>query len=289
MAIFKFRNLESGQATPIPEGEFTIGRNDDAYVHVEDGMVSRRHAKLYNFEESLFIEDAGSGNGTLVGGARITARTRLTVGDLVQVGTVVFRVDPELAGEVASAPSAGARPVDRAYVRRNTELLPLPGEPGRVAEAIAPDKLAAPEVNPADAEAEKLNAVVMREPEAPDPIRLPILRPGLTPLPSQITPRLAIPTPQSLNAPKPKPEPPRPAATPAPAPLAMAVSTGSGAALLQEKPSPPPRETPERPSTPISWGWGLLVFLAGMGTGLFLGLVFARIFIEMGGKIASLP
>lgn len=298
VAIFKLRNLDSGQATPIPEGEFTIGRNDDAYVHVEDGMVSRRHAKLYNTADGIFIEDAGSGNGTVVRGVKITARTQLEIGDQIQLGPVVFRVDPERTGDTASVPTSGARTVDRTYMRRDTERLPVAGEPARVVEAIAPDKLAAPDVNPADAEAEELNAIVMREPEAHDPLRLPILRPGLTPLPGPTAPKLAMPVPAapSLSVPKLKPEPApaRPAAIPAPAPQTMAApvalaASGAMSAPAQEKVSLPPQTRAEPPSTPMSWGWGLLIFLAGLGTGLLVGLVFARIFIELGGKVGALP
>ena len=283
MPIFKFRNLDSGQATPIPDGEFSIGRNDDAYVHVEDSMVSRRHAKLFNSEDGLFIEDLGSGNGTVVGGVLITSRSKLEVGDLVQFGPVVFRVDPEVPGEVSAEPSAGSRQSNRAYMRKDTERLPVAGDPPRVVAPIATENLAAPQVSVTDAESEELNAIVITEPTAPDPLRLlPSLQPGTAPEPPHPASKPMV---SSFNPPKPKQEPSALRSATSPAPENRPPVSPEENAVYRKALSLP--DDSARPST--SWGWAILYFLAGLGVGLFLGLVFAKLFIEMGGKVASLP
>jgi predicted component of type VI protein secretion system len=283
VSVFKFRNLKNGQATPIPPGEFTIGRADDAYVHLEDSSVSRRHAQIINNDAGFFIDDLGSANGTAARGSYITRRTSINHGDMIFIGSVPFRVDPEVEGEVDTAPSTGLRRSNRPYMRRDTEHLP-PNMTGasRVVEEISPDKLSAPEVNEAaDMDAGDLNAVVMHEPES----RFEQMQENsetessAKTILAQITPvrsTFSAPTPQrpaQLQQPNPAvlihSQPHQPATT---APLPVAVQT-------QTAPVP----------TTTGWGWFLLIFLAGMGTGLLIGLYFARLFIEMGGKAASLP
>lgn len=321
MAVIKFRNLNNGQATPIPDGEYTIGRNDDAYIHLEDSSVSRRHAMVINGPDGIFLEDLGSANGTAAHGAYLTGRVQINVGDVVHVGSVPFRVDPEVAGEPTAAPSAGLRSNNRAYMRRDTERLPAPGESGRLVETIAPEKLSAPDVNPIDADAEELNAITIREPQAsiaqqPAP---PAAVSSATPAPAiratsqgdfvaptapaggphrktyvsrKASQRITIPDEVRSEpvAVLPKSETPasqRTLSAPAPTVVPTAVSTPTPAPLLTPSPAPVPAAVVHESST--HWGWWLLMFLAGLGVGLLAGLYFARIFIEMGGKVSALP
>ena len=297
MVIFKFRNLKTGQATPIPPGEFSVGRADDAYVHVDDGSVSRRHATIFNGDEGFFVEDLGSSNGTAAHGAFITGRMKVEFGDVIHVGSVAFRIDPEVAGEAVAAPSAGLRTSDRDYMRRDTERLIAPGEAPRVVETLSAEQLLAPEVDQVtDADAEDLNAITIREPEPAPAARLPIIRPGGTPLTKQ-TPA----SPAAATSPPPYTAPPRPQPQMGPAgkfrPSSALTTSPSAAASPAAAPSLPRTETlpapgqnpPATQETGINWGLLLIVFLAGMGTGLLLGLCFARIFIELGGKASGLP
>jgi len=271
---------------PIPPGEFAVGREDDAYVHVEDPSVSRRHALILNLDEGFFVEDTGSVNGTAAHGAYITSRMKIDFGDIVHIGSVPFRVDPEVAGEAEATPSVNMRPVNRAYMSRDTERLPDLGEAPRRVETLSPDRLSAPAVSQgADMDADELNAVIMREPEVPAVTRLPIIRPGVrsTPDRNPATPAIPVPTPHHLAPSRPHAEQkiPRPAQVPhRPAPVPVAP---------QKESSVPLRADPEQAASVMKWVWPLLIFLAGMGIGLLLGLVFARIFIELGGKAASLP
>ena len=297
VAVFKFRNMKSGQATPIPPGEFSVGRADDAYVHLDDASVSRRHAMVVNNTAGFFVEDLGSANGTAIRGAFITRRTSVNLGDLVYIGSVPFRIDPEVAGagevEADAAPSAGMRVVQRAYMRRDTERLPpdLAGS-GRIPELISPEKLSAPEVAPTDAEAEDLNAITIREP-ASAPVRKIVMPKEEAPV-AVAQAELEAPTPSASPSLRVSPEPSRPAQQLYQPSRNVSMQSGlhqpssiPASAPVIPVPAPLPVAAPER--TGLSWGWLVLIFLAGLGTGLFLGLWFARVFIEMGGKVAHLP
>lgn len=68
-----------------------IGRVDTCDIYIDDEDVSRNHAQIDLKDDSLFIKDLGSTNGTLVNGKRVEEH-RLADGDRVQVGSLtVFK------------------------------------------------------------------------------------------------------------------------------------------------------------------------------------------------------
>jgi hypothetical protein len=72
--------------------ELTVGRAPGCGVRVEDAYTSNIHARLYRRDGSLWLEDLGSTNGTWVNGERVDGSTRLSRGDVLQVGATVFEV-----------------------------------------------------------------------------------------------------------------------------------------------------------------------------------------------------
>lgn len=256
MTVFKFRNLKNGQATPIPQGEFTVGRADDTYIHLDDASVSRRHAMILNQEAGLFIEDLGSANGTAAHGAYLSQRVQIDLGDVVYFGSVPFRVDPEVTGEAETTPPAGHRKATRPYMRRETERLPTREAVLNPAEALSSEALSAPEVNPeTDMDAGNLNAITMREPAA---------QPSAPAVNTQVAaPRNHAPQAVAIPVPQPAAK-----SSPQVAPVASESSFSDDQ---------------------TNWQWMLVSFLAGLGTGLLLALYFAKLFIELGGKASSLP
>jgi predicted component of type VI protein secretion system len=291
VAVFKFRNLKNGQATPIPPGEFIIGRADDAYIHLEDGSVSRRHAQIINNNAGFFIEDLGSANGTAARGSYITRRMNVNLGDLIYIGSVPFRIDPEVEGEVDAAPSAGLRTSNRAYARRDTERLP-PNMTDSIqrekAEQTSAEKLSAPEVNPTiDIDAGDLNAITLRESEsAPaQPEENHKTEPAQKTIPAEIAPvrsSFPVPAPQRRTP----VQPPSPAVLTHPQ-ASRPYSAPSTIVTPTAQSTPTPVAAPLTPA--LGRTWLLAIFLAGIGAGLLMGLCFAKLFIEMGGKAASLP
>jgi pSer/pThr/pTyr-binding forkhead associated (FHA) protein len=73
------------------DGELTIGRAAGCGVSLpDDTFVSSVHARVYESDGDIFVEDLGSTNGTLVNGAPLTAATQLRKGDRIQVGQTVL-------------------------------------------------------------------------------------------------------------------------------------------------------------------------------------------------------
>jgi two-component system, cell cycle response regulator len=71
--------------------ETVIGRDPLADIQIDDSGVSRRHARVLVREGYCIVEDLGSTNGTLVGGAKV-AQHSVAHGERIQLGPrVVFR------------------------------------------------------------------------------------------------------------------------------------------------------------------------------------------------------
>ena len=71
----------------------TVGRAAGCGVPIDyDTYSSNLHARLFRLDGDLWAEDLGSTNGTWVNTIRISERTRLEKGDLLQVGGTVFEV-----------------------------------------------------------------------------------------------------------------------------------------------------------------------------------------------------
>jgi len=66
-----------------------IGRSD-ANIVLRSSDVSRRHARIAREGAHYWLDDIGSSNGTWVNGARVTQRTRLSIGDRIQVGSTIL-------------------------------------------------------------------------------------------------------------------------------------------------------------------------------------------------------
>jgi DNA-binding winged helix-turn-helix (wHTH) protein len=84
-----------GEEITLEPGESILGRDAAASVVIDDGTVSRRHARIRIAGGKATIEDLGSKNGTFLNGKRLGAAPRpLVGGDQIQMGSVflAFRV-----------------------------------------------------------------------------------------------------------------------------------------------------------------------------------------------------
>jgi pSer/pThr/pTyr-binding forkhead associated (FHA) protein len=69
-----------------------IGRATGCEIHVDDPLVSRRHARVLCSEIGTGIEDLGSSNGLYVNGERAPGITPLHPCDVIQVGGTLWVV-----------------------------------------------------------------------------------------------------------------------------------------------------------------------------------------------------
>ena len=105
-ALVVYEGDGSGATSRVVElqdgAQFTIGRSRTADLRVDSERVSRIHATFELRGGQLFVEDAGSRNGTSVNGIVISEPRLLRAGDEVVVGPVTVVVS--ITSSVVSRP-----------------------------------------------------------------------------------------------------------------------------------------------------------------------------------------
>lgn len=111
----------------IPLGaEFTIGRGADNDLTLNDPRISRHHARVYLQDETYFLVDLGSANGTRLGGVRLTAPHNLQSGEKFTIGNaeLTFEQPADLAPETVTVPVAVVPAVAALSPSPELELVP---------------------------------------------------------------------------------------------------------------------------------------------------------------------
>lgn len=95
--VLKFENSVLTE-TPVGAEEVSIGRSPDNGLVIDNPAVSHYHARVFNEEGRLMLEDFGSLNGTFVNGQRVKM-VSLKPGDAVAIGkhTIIITDSREAA------------------------------------------------------------------------------------------------------------------------------------------------------------------------------------------------
>lgn len=86
--------LEEQSEYVLDSTGITIGRGSQNTVALDDDeFASASHARVEPRQDGVWLEDAGSTNGTYLNGVKLSRPRKLTPGDLVRVGETDFRFD----------------------------------------------------------------------------------------------------------------------------------------------------------------------------------------------------
>lgn len=85
--------LPSGERVGLGEQTTSVGRLPECTIRIEDGNVSREHARIQPSAKGYAVHDLGSTNGTLVNGQRITGSQILADGDIISFGSTHVRFE----------------------------------------------------------------------------------------------------------------------------------------------------------------------------------------------------
>jgi diguanylate cyclase (GGDEF)-like protein len=80
-----------GHRYELADNELTIGRDIANSITVDLDNVSRRHARLVQRDDKVFLQDLGSTNGTFLNDEEVKGDVPLRSGDLVKVGGAIFK------------------------------------------------------------------------------------------------------------------------------------------------------------------------------------------------------
>jgi len=108
----------AGKIYPLEAPEIIIGRDASNSVAINDGEISRKHAKLSLHGSAYVIQDLGSTNGSFVNGQRITGTQVLNPGDIVSFGENIVLLYEAALDPNATVISTAQSPKTIAPVRR---------------------------------------------------------------------------------------------------------------------------------------------------------------------------
>jgi DNA-binding winged helix-turn-helix (wHTH) protein len=89
-AVFACRLVWGEREIALSAGENLIGREQTVRVWVDDGSVSRHHARIVVDASGASLEDLGSKNGTYLRGRKVDTPAALRDGDDIRLGSVVM-------------------------------------------------------------------------------------------------------------------------------------------------------------------------------------------------------
>jgi len=122
----KLVRRDDGAVLMLAHGK-VIGRTPQTDLQVDDGSISRRHARVDQREGRWFLVDLGSSNGSLRNGERLK-EFELRPGDLVTLGAVAFQVEGERStARPAAAPVASKRAAGPSHQEGADALQPSGG------------------------------------------------------------------------------------------------------------------------------------------------------------------
>ncbi len=110
-----------------------IGRATECQIQTQDGLVSRRHARVI-YDGSYWIEDLGSANGVYVGNERVQ-KYKLKPGDTFRCGHVEVRFEVEDMNRTAIGVSPGVVVPMPPLAAPPVVKVPLPSAPPPAAAA----------------------------------------------------------------------------------------------------------------------------------------------------------
>ena len=92
LVVERGAGLSSGAEFGVGPG-LGIGRANANDIRIEDSFASGRHARLYDRDGVVYIEDMNSTNGTYVNGRRLGAQQVLRSSDRIRIGDTEFRFE----------------------------------------------------------------------------------------------------------------------------------------------------------------------------------------------------
>jgi DNA-binding winged helix-turn-helix (wHTH) protein len=86
-----YRVIVGDREIALGHGAHIVGRSSDVAIFVDDGGVSRHHARITIGAEGATLEDLTSKNGTMLDGQAVAGPTALTDGSLIVVGATALK------------------------------------------------------------------------------------------------------------------------------------------------------------------------------------------------------
>ncbi len=164
-----------------------IGRSTECNLKIASSQVSRAHCRITLSDDTVYVEDLGSANGTLVDGKLLQAHlpTAIAPGAMLVVGPAEFQVDYVASTSQTLVLSRSAKPVESSV--SSTELI-IPAALDDIRQSVpnVPSEIAPSKPDPAK------DAVAVSAPSAPKIAKLVTRSVAVAPVIASAIPAVAV-------------------------------------------------------------------------------------------------
>lgn len=122
--VFVAQGLDQPQAFSLIKSLVTLGRSGNCDIVLSNPVVSRMHAEIIEEAGHFYLSDLDSRNGTRLNGSRISNRSLLKDGDLIQLDDVVlqFRSTDDEPWNDSSSEASPSKPDQEDHVIATMDL-----------------------------------------------------------------------------------------------------------------------------------------------------------------------
>lgn len=89
--LVQYSGEQIGKRFSVESNVCIAGRSPQAAIFIDEPSVSRKHAKIFAYQDKVTIEDLGSSNGTFVNDQQVTDKVTIQSGDMIRLGTVMLK------------------------------------------------------------------------------------------------------------------------------------------------------------------------------------------------------
>jgi two-component system, cell cycle response regulator len=89
--LVQYSGASLGKRYILDSAEMIIGRAPKSGIVLNEGSVSRQHARFFQTGDTVELEDLGTTNGTFVNDLKVEVRSRLRDGDIIRLGTILLK------------------------------------------------------------------------------------------------------------------------------------------------------------------------------------------------------
>jgi hypothetical protein len=90
LVVVAAMGMDPGAELPVGSG-IMLGRAGGADVRIDDQFASSNHARVYERDGGMVVEDLGSTNGTYLNNRPLRGSERIGAGDTIRIGDTEFR------------------------------------------------------------------------------------------------------------------------------------------------------------------------------------------------------
>jgi hypothetical protein len=106
LSLIVGKGKRKGKIIPVTAHQFIIGRHRECHLRAGSSAISQHHCALLSRGSKVVVRDFDSTNGTFVNQKRVQGEQELAENDLLEIGSLAFRIHIEADAEEPTPPAA---------------------------------------------------------------------------------------------------------------------------------------------------------------------------------------